>query len=91
MQLIKRVEKVLWHIMNNEIFREKYSKYMGRIYAINYGYLSLYLGVAHYRSEAITYLQKAVKKDVTFVFSRNFLASLKFILGLHGIRGKFRS
>ncbi len=89
--LINRVEKVLWHVMNNEAFQKKYSRYDNRIRAINYGYLAVYLALAHYRMEAIRYLVRAIKEDFKVVFSRNFLATIKHIFGLHIIPGRFRS
>ncbi len=89
--LIKRVEKVLWHVKNNQRFQKKYSKYNSRIYAVNYCYLSLHLGLAHYRKTAIHYLFLSVREDAMVVFSRNFLAALKYIFGLHKVRGRFRS
>lgn len=89
--LIKRVEKVLWHVMNNELFRKKYSKYNGRIRAINYCYLSLHLGLAYHRQEAMHYLWLSMKEDPVIVFSKNFLAALKYIFGFHGVPGRFRS
>jgi glycosyltransferase involved in cell wall biosynthesis len=89
--LIKRVEKVLWHVMNNELFQQKYSEYNGRIRALNYCYMSLYLGLAHYRKEAIHYLWLSMKEYPMIVFSKNFLAALKYIFGFHAVPGRFRS
>jgi glycosyltransferase involved in cell wall biosynthesis len=89
--LTKRVEKVLWHVMNDEIFQKKYSKYNSRIRAVNYCYMSLHLGLARYRQAAMHYLFLSVKEDIMVVFSRNFFAALKYIFGLHGVRGRFRS
>lgn len=89
--LIKRVEKILQHIMNNQIFQKKYSRYNNRIYAINYGFLAVNLAVANYRREAIHYLSLAIKSNISLLFSRNFFATLKYIFGLHGIPGRFRS
>ena len=89
--LVKRVEKVLWHIMNNETLQKKYSKYNGRMRAINYCYLSLQLGLAGYRKDAIKYLLLSVKYGPAIAFSKNFLAALKYIFGLHAVPGRFRS
>lgn len=89
--LIKRVEKVLWHIMNNESFQKKYSKYNNRIFSVNHCYLSLHLGLMNYRKSALHYLMLSVKEYPAVVFSKNFLAALKYIFGFHGIPGRFRS
>jgi glycosyltransferase involved in cell wall biosynthesis len=89
--LITRVEKVLQYVMNNEAYQKKYSQYNGRLRAVNYGYIALHLALAHYRKEAIRYLLLAGKEDIIYVFSRNFLAAMKYIFGLHSVKGRYRS
>jgi glycosyltransferase involved in cell wall biosynthesis len=89
--LITRVEKVLQHVMSNEAFQKKYSKYNSRFLAVNHGYIALHLALAHYRIEAVRYLLLAAKEDVRYVFSRNFWAAMKYIFGLHAVPGRYRS
>jgi glycosyltransferase involved in cell wall biosynthesis len=79
LSLIKNTDLLVAYLSKDKEFLREYRGKVRYHFANHYTFLTLILSLEKRRVQTLKYLLKAIKYDVTVVFRRRFLASIKYL------------